>query len=1446
MTSHRKASVLARNRNLNRAITPLMERLEDRRLLTVLNGDIPAQSFVQYRFPGAGDNEWGLVRVGPGVIAEVTWLDVDEDTGAIIGLEQDPQPPGTRADGAANVGSYMYGIRVTKANLDSYVMATYQRSDNGNIITEPFEESAGDVRVINNRNGQEMTIAAADGSGRLLLGALEKRGDNSYPVLSQGAVTPGLTVDDGVNLGRFLFGGTVIGQVTIGGSMDLFYAGQLLTGDANGVMDVPDNFHVKGDLQNLVVKTVIGSQTGGDLDNPTYLSRVHINVDGRLGQIRTYDSFVGSVSVLGGTVTSPWTTYQNEVEKRGAGAAGRFLDGYLADGTFFNDTFETAQFVGSINSDQLGDNSVNILGTLNAVDADNNRDWFDYYGVGLYAGQTVQVQLVEYLLDPTGKPIINPQTNKPFTTGSNLTRIGVFDPDGRLIATDYSDVDPYEVAGKPFRFTADRPGVYRFAVATYGDSDFVTHEFAAGTISYGVQLTNVGNVTLGGVVATNNIFDPNAMGVGFDVENGDLGAVYAGGNLMSISRFLSVGDANGNGTLDPAEDTNGNGVLDEGEDKDGDGWLDFAEAPAAMSVFVAKGNLRTLQGGTIGVTANEGARAGLDVHVPNGLLGLVRSTTDRLWLNPNYLYYMFDYGEAYYDQTDVDLVRAHLEAQPHVSGDVQLIDSAGRFYGNVVTKQKLGVLRAGEMATLMPSVIAVNADLTDDTDNDPTTSEDGVIDLIDVVGDLGRIEAGGPHINTGPGGNVRYINVGGQVYSDEAFGGGEPQATLFEPNELAEFYDDSGSKIALQPSGGPLSVTTYGIRGSGGVAIVRVDCAGSLTVTGSATSGAVSAEIGRLNVTGTGVTGTLPFVSISGSTSSVPTQVDVFEITGGDFTNIINNTKGELVNITAGSVTTIQAETIGLARSSTPVAVNSATIRSDAYPFSQQRILVNLSGAAGQILARQALGNISAASIAILKADYDGTHTSTTYDSLMREGIVGPIYTSGELGDVTIGAGIAPAGNGQGARAGLFAEGRITFVRGNNADIRGIVASNTSIGTIQLINGSLINANIRVGTLVDAREISLEGRMSHSGGGTINRPVYEIGLISIEGNGTQTGTTPPNNGGSTPTPGKKKKQKYVWVNVRGRLQRVPAPAPKKTAAATTPAPTTLSGGIIGTLVTAADIGTVKVSNGGFGIFDSLLGTLGNGVVDQVEADGMGLHDVAIWGGAKVNNIIAKGDGKLVKVTSYSPSVRWSENSQTAPFDPFTNFEPNGLSDLYAYFKGHSMLADDLSATNPSKDGLTNTGVNSNMSALAQRELGLLQAWRLEANGMGNYVGSVYEGFSFANKIREIQIANDVSGVVGSGINGVRILTGDLPVFNVGRDVTGLRLTVSGRIGPLNFGRNVDSTTRIFANGNAGIIDSIKIGGDFAGRITAERKIGTIAIKGKWTGKVYDHGVLRKA
>src|SRR5205814_1537105 len=134
-----------------------------------------------------------------------------------------------------------------------------------------------------------------------------------------------------------------------------------------------------------------------------------------------------------------------------------------------------------------------------------------------------------------------------------------------LIATDYSDLLPAEVAGKPFTFTADRPGLYRFAAGQRGDTEF-TSTFSSGfTLTrtpYTLTVTGVSNLAVGeigaghfvdavssGVVTRTatppgDIYTYGQTDFGINVVNGDLGTVFSTNSIYSDAAGYRVRNGN--------------------------------------------------------------------------------------------------------------------------------------------------------------------------------------------------------------------------------------------------------------------------------------------------------------------------------------------------------------------------------------------------------------------------------------------------------------------------------------------------------------------------------------------------------------------------------------------------------------------------------------------------------------------------------------------------------------------------------------------------------------------------------------------------------------------------------------------------------------------------------------------------------------------------------------
>ena len=1282
----------------------LLEPLETRRLLTTLIGggyDNNGQPLTTiYDFKDT-DEEIIRIIVGGDTRAEFIGATFDEDTGAMTLGDLTPAPVGDDDPNADLPGSDLFAIYVEESDAGSFIAVSGLDEDANPPEVRPYEGNVTlTVRDLQD-NGNWTSMSTDDGTGVAFLGARSPAIDDvddseDRPILSGRLTDPigilplgsgrtlraGLTIAGGNDFGRFLFGGTISGRVRATGSVDQFYAGNILTGDTRGgALQVNDNFRVDGDLRDLVVLGSVGTMEEGEgnpLDRPRYLTGFDLLVVGQLGQFNARGNIYGG-GRINASSRNEIRTPQFEVESRGDLV---WDGGYVDTDQFFNDTFATPQYIGTIDDDDI-----RVRGTLHAIDDDDFDDFVDYYAIPLLAGQTVSARIESIPL---------------------LMNLGIFDPDGRLIATDYSDINPTAIAGSDVRFTADRPGVYRFAVATAGDGDFdgTGGDFDAteiGVVPYDLRIINAGELGVGGIVAGGNIFN-HTTDVGFELRDDDFGAIVAGETLLSS---------------------------------------------AARTVSVFDGNLRTVQGNAVGLRNGNILSLGAELHVPRGHVGLARSTGGVLVINP-------------------------LLATVPIGGNVQMLDSADTFYGNILAKGSLGVLRAGNMATRSPSSITVNSD---------ERGRDGIIDLIDVQGDLGTIQGGGPWITTGPSGNVRYFNVEGNVYRDIQFGGGEPQDTQFGPGEEVRLNDDSGARVEITPSGNDsLDVLTYGIRGSGGVAIVRVISSGGLNIDSEGRARNAGVEFGK--IVSSAAAGAGQYLQASGS---VP--VDILNLHGLDFGEVVNGTEGEIVSVLARTIQRLEGENVGVPRARVAPAVQQGVITvADLHPFVQLRGGI-LAGDIAHLEADDALGNVAvsptlaAAAFAAsrftqltgLSADLGGTtggigavfadaDRSRAKNSF--EGITAPIYASGDIGDVNPGAGIADSGTGDASRAGLYAEGSIGSIRGTRGtEIRGNVVSDTSIDGIRLTGGgSIINANIMVGELEDAREF-VSPRTLTSDNDSITDPTYEIGEIAITNTGSSKSRPP-------------------------------------------------GGGIIGTYVQAPDLGRVNVQ-GGFGILNSRFAAPGNGVMQGIRADGYGIRDVYINAGANLGELVAVGNGKQAPINSFSPAVRQSERRKV---DPFFNAAPSRLTDLHVFFasNGRNTI-----------NNVTNRGMIAGVDVRGSRDLGLLEAWQVR--GSTSNTAIFPNTFNFANSIREINVRRDF-------LNGT-IVTGALTEMTIGRHANRLDMTVAGTADTIDIGGNFGSTSRILASGPDGTINSISVEGDLNGIVRATRRINHLHVGGELNGEV---------
>ncbi|MBN1553168.1 MAG: hypothetical protein JXA11_00365 [Phycisphaerae bacterium] len=1122
------------------------------------------------------------------------------------------------------------------------------------------------------------------------------------------------------NISSALFGGAVTGRVNISGSVtQTFYAGWLLTGDAKGIREgtLPetDSFYVGGDLRNLVVNSSIGTNNDAGMESPEYLTGFDLHVIGVVGQVWALEDIIGSTVVDNSTAfTIPHEDYapnykQNEIEFRPEegdnpeGVAFQAFQLYRTDGSFLNDSFETAQYLGGLG--RLAEESGLTADEFVVKGLFQEGDNADYYGISLMAGQTITIEV--------------PAANGP--------HVGVFDPDGRLITVQESDVQAGFVYGEPFRITADRPGVYRIAI---GVAPFDGSVEVEGDVDYSITITDAGNLALGAVKANNNIFYhyPTLNVMGYRVKRGDLGALSAGGYLFS---------------------------------DDSDAVYAFAR--------VDDGDLRTIEAASIGMLDSAGAGTLGDtikcyprIGVNQGSMGLIRTTGT---------------GADHY-----------LAIYCSVNEDFQMFDAIGGFWGDLQANGGLGVLRAGSMSTgsvlsgdSRPTVIRLNVD---------GLGDDGIIDLIDVAGNVGNLNAGGPRITVGPNGDVRYMRVGGEIFQDLYYGGGAYTGVTLNPGQTASIRDDSGGYINIEPvyvttdttlhqpidphtGNAPLQETlpvlsyrTYGIRGSGGSVLVDVESTGAFAVSANSNGVGSPVQIGKITVHGNGratelVDGRVELaaspsiacednltVHIVGSTNN---PIDVFEIVGGNFTSIRNETGGEIVNITADSVEAIYSlGSLGIAQGTYGEAVNPRVDAASAagfvpsgYPFVQQHTGIVVKGHVDRISSKGAIGNVMVnGQIDLIRANYD---QATNINDGQFDGIAAPIFATGDIVHAYIGEGIAPSGSGEMADAGLFSLGKIRYVTSQygGAVIRGAIVGEQGVGKIELTNGSIVNADILGATLPSGREY-----VSETGG--VKDMTSDVGNITLTGDG----------------------------------------------------------GILGAYIAGQNVGNITVNNG-FGLFNSFISTVtGNGQIGNTTVDGCGIYAVMFNTGGDQGNITATGRGADTNTLTYSPSVRYSE---TETWLPGTNQRLSALNDIHELLK--------LFVPDP---------VQYDIDHLCQE--GLLESvWAYGNGNLGN-VSSYWISsslFHFANSIRGFRTYPLLAA--GNSINSVTITTGSLGFFNPAQDVSGLTMTIAGEITSMNIRGSLLGSSTITAAGPNGNIKYIHIFGNMDGQIIANGILGTLIV-----------------
>ncbi len=1232
-----------------------------------------------------------------------------------------------------------------------------------------------------------------------------------------------------LNVGGLLVGGTVSGQVDTSGGVGTFYAGWLITGDTRGLAagtpllnDLATNFTIGGDLNNLVVRDSIGTLDMADVE-PSYFTAFNVVVGGATGEIRTGDSYLGVGRFELQPDAPSSTTFQREVESNYVPPTGSeitaFQLGLLNDSFFSNNTFATAQVLAGTAGSPVGAYTIDMRGELNT----NTGDTVDYFGIPAMAGQLITVQTIADL---------------PAVGGIPTVQFGVFDPDGRLITSSYSSPSAAAFAAAPLQFRADRPGVYRIAVGAYGDMDFVDGTTSGPAVSptgtgaesltlamgYYLSVSNLGALSLGGVTVANNIFNvanPLYYPSDFDGALGDIGAITAGGTY-------------------------------------------FAQSPS--SIKVDAGNLRALVAGNIG---DEDGNSPTLV-VPNGSIGLLSSTVGMLQANPNpltavpvgYDYQIIDAAGTltgnFIANRAMGIIRAadidggvYTVNADNIGNDgvIDLFDVSGGFNGPAITTGPGGNVRYIRAGSVVRDPLFGGGVGDEMTNNDPGVP----VILNDDSGSRIVIQPGTAVI---PADTTNTGNTGGTTTPTGP--------TIFQTSLT--------------------NILTYPIRGSGGVVLVSFTADGPIQINASGTGAAGSAEIGEIdmitpegfgtpvvldangnpiffvppppppvttqpNVGGDG-SGTSPTptptptptsteptptpvnIGITGSAKVDVLGVAVMQSEGGalnSLDNYNNSTGGELVSIIASTIGGLSSANVGVAINHTGAALNPksdlATLKSaggsgqggstqggsfasvmNSYPFNQQHIGVQ-SGNIGIISASEAIGNVAVfGTIGTLQPNSDGRDNPAVF-----EGIAGPIVVnagsdtstggsgtstggsgtstgtttpgaltppvtdyallpapSGSLITANLGEGLYASGSGAVGYSGLYVSGRISTVNngGTGSDIRGNIIAGQSIGSINLTNGSIINTMIAQGAGGAGQyDFARQGptALTSENQGTTTTPAFEIGSIRLKGNG----------------------------------------------------------GIIGSSITAADVGPISVA--GFGIISSSITSNTAAVISDISAGGYGIRNTFINGGSTIGRLTANGNGANLSTAGLEASVRQSELGLA--FDPYSLRSLNSLNDIHGFLG--------TSAAAPVINGRTDTGVIEDVTVVGSRNFDGATAYQIRSTNPANTPTTFY-------------VANSVGSIVtSSAINGLAVITGKLNAFRPASDVFNLKMTIAGPISNVNINGSLAGSSFINAIGSNGTIGTLNIANDLIGTIQATGRIQTINVGRNLSGNINILGGSRK-
>ena len=327
------------------------------------------------------------------------------------------------------------------------------------------------------------------------------------------------------------------------------------------------------------------------------------------------------------------------------------------------------------------------------------------------------------------------------------------------------------------------------------------------------------------------------------------------------------------------------------------------------------------------------------------------------------------------------------------------------------------------------------------------------IDLLEIGGDWGAFGAGAPTLLHGPGGNVRFMNVDGVIYTSAGAYSIPANPTVLS-GQSAVFADDGGGVMTITPgsrteddgNGGTIDINT-----TISFYIIPVDDAvggvlAQMTIDGQASFDAEPGgvvEISELIFAGTNAEDSL---NISGG------QVDIYYLGGSTVNNVRNDTSGDIVSGNlAGVSSLVTGGSLGHTTNGTGARIPGVDARPDANDaafgwFHGRLNGIQIGGSPSLVSAGASIGDLYfTGSSGRIVADSDGTPSAEGWD-----GVRGTVLAGTSVDYIDVGDGLLDDGSAPVAQAAIFSNGSIgTVAIGRRYEVLG----DTVWG---LINGAIL------------------------------------------------------------------------------------------------------------------------------------------------------------------------------------------------------------------------------------------------------------------------------------------------------------------------------------------------------------------------------------------------------